>query len=135
MYVERSGAVWRVLSGHPKKSGLNPSGILFDEVHEQADRKLWDILRTAKGARRQPLTWASTTAGFDETTICFELHDTARKVRDGIFDLPTLLPVIFEADEKKDDWKAEETWRKCNPNLGISVKIEQRPPIATPSSA
>jgi phage terminase large subunit-like protein len=124
MYVEKSGAVWRVLSGQPKKSGLNASGIIFDEVHEQPDRKLWDIMKTSTIARRQPLTWAATTAGFDETTICYELHDTARKVRDGIFDLPTLLPVIFEADEKKQEWTAEETWRSCNPNYGLSVKIE-----------
>src|SRR4029077_12270656 len=87
MYVEKTGAVWRVLSGHPKKSGLNASGIIFDEVHEQADRKLWDILKTSTVARRQPMTWAATTAGYDETTICFELHELARKVRDAVFDV------------------------------------------------
>lgn len=124
IYVEKSGAVWRTLSGHPKKSGLNASGIVFDEVHEQADRKLWDILRTSTVARRQPMTFAATTAGYDETTICFELHELARKVRDAVFDMPTLLPVIFEADEKKDDWKSEETWRKANPNFGICPKVE-----------
>jgi phage terminase large subunit-like protein len=123
LYVTKTAAVWRVLSGHPKKSGLNPSGVIFDEVHEQADRKLWDILRTAMGARKQPLTWAATTAGFDEESICFELHELARRVRDGVIDVPTLLPVIFEADEK-DDWTSEATWRKANPNYGISVKAE-----------
>src|SRR2546430_11827676 len=124
MYVAQTGAVWRVLSGHPRQSGLNASGLIYDEVHEAADRKLWDILKTSMIARRQPMTWAATTAGFDETTICYELHETARKVRDGVFDLPTLLPVIFEADEKKEDWTSEETWRKCNPMYGISVKAE-----------
>src|SRR2546430_2519555 len=124
MYVEKTGAVWQALSGNPKKSGKNASGILYGEVHEAADRKLWDIMKTSTIARRQPMTWAATTAGFDETSICFELHETARKVRDGIFDLPTLLPVIFEADEKKEDWTSEETWRKCNPMYGISVKAE-----------
>lgn len=123
MYVEKTGAVWRVLSGHPKKSGLNASGILFDEVHEQADRKLWDILKTSTGARRQPMTWAATTAGFDETTICFELHELARRVRDGAVDVASLLPVIFEADEK-DDWTDERTHRKANPNFGVSIKAE-----------
>jgi phage terminase large subunit-like protein len=123
MYVEKTGAIWQALSGNPKKSGKNASGILYDEVHEAADRKLWDIMKTSTIARRQPMTWAATTAGFDENTICYELHDTARKVRDGIFDLPTLLPVIFEADEKKEDWTSEETWRKCNPMYGISVKV------------
>lgn len=123
LYVRKTHAVWRVLSGHPKKSGLNPSGVIFDEVHEQADRKLWDILRTAMGARKQPMTWAATTAGFDEQSICFELHELARRVRDGVIDVPTLLPVIYEADEK-DDWTSEATHRKANPNYGVSVKAD-----------
>lgn len=123
LYVPKANAIWRVLSGHPKKSGLNPSGVIFDEVHEQADRKLWDIIRTAMGARKQPLTWAATTAGFDEESIAFELHELARKVLEGILDIPTLLPVIYAASEK-DDWTAEKTHRKANPNFGISVKAE-----------
>jgi phage terminase large subunit-like protein len=123
MYVPNGPAVYRVLSGAPKKSGLNAHGIIFDELHEQPDRKLWDILHTSTVSRRQPVTWAATTAGYDDQTICWEIHERAVKVRDGIFDDPTFLPVIYAADEK-DDWTAEETWSKANPNLGVSVKID-----------
>ena len=124
MYLRKGGAVYRVLSGAPKKSGLNAHGLIFDEVHEQPDRKLWDTLHTSTVKRRQPVTWAATTAGYDETTICWELHDRAVKVRDGVYDDPTLLVAIYAADEKKDDWTSQETWRKANPNLGVSVKLE-----------
>jgi phage terminase large subunit-like protein len=123
IYVPQGGSVYRVLSAAPKKSGLNAHGLIFDELHEQPDRKLWDILHTSTAARRQPVTWAMTTAGYDQTTICWEIHERAIRVRDGVFDDPSLLPVIFAAEEK-DDWTAEETWRKANPNFGISVKAE-----------
>ena len=132
MYASASASVWRVLSGVPKKSGLNPHGIIFDEVHEQPNRKLWDVLHTGTGSRTQPMTIGATTAGFDETTICYELHSLAIKVQNGTVDIPTMLPVVFAADDStnpntgkpKDNWKSEKTWAKANPNLGISVKLD-----------
>jgi phage terminase large subunit-like protein len=123
IYVPAGGAVYRVLSAKPTKSGLNPHGIIFDELHEQPNRKLWDILHSATVARRQPLSWLMTTSGYDETTICWEIDQRALKVQSGVFEDPSLLPVIFGADEK-DDWTAEEIWKKANPNFGISVKAE-----------
>src|SRR6202795_2629321 len=118
------GCVYRVLSGLPKKSGLNAHGIIYDELHEAPSRKLWDILHTSTAARRQPLTWATTTAGYDEQTICFEIHERAIRIRDGVIDDPSFYPVIYAADEKKDDWTSEATWRKANPNFGVSVRTE-----------
>lgn len=123
MYMPGAGSVLRVLSGAPKKSGLNAHGIIFDEVHEQPDRKLWDILHTSTVSRRQPVTWAATTAGIDEESICKELHDRAVLVAKGTIDDISLLPVIYAAD-KNDDWARKETWEKANPNIGISVKVE-----------
>jgi len=116
--------VYRVLSADAyTKHGLNASCIVFDELHAQPSRELWDVLTTSTGARRQPLTIAITTAGFDRESICWELHEYARKVRDGIIEDPTFYPVIYAADES-DDWTNEATWRKANPNLGVSVKLE-----------
>lgn len=126
MYVRSTGSVYRVLSGATRKSGLNAHGIIFDELHEQPNRKLWDVLHTSTVARRQPLTWTTTTAGFggDDESICWEIHERAIKVRDGVFDDPSFLPVIYGADEKTDDWADEKVWAKANPNLGISVKVD-----------
>lgn len=120
--VPSTASSYKVLSSDAfTKHGLSAHGIIFDEVHAQPDRELWDVLTTSVGARRQPLTVAITTAGFDRHSLCYELYDHACKVRDGVIDDPTFLPVIYEAGPD-DDWKSPTTWRKAHPGLGVSVK-------------
>jgi phage terminase large subunit-like protein len=122
--VASTGSSYKVLSADaPTKHGLNAHGIIFDELHAQPNRELWDVLTTATGARRQPLIVALTTAGYNKHSICWELHEYALKVRDGIIEDPSFLPVIYAADED-DDWTSPKTWRKANPNLGVSVRRE-----------
>jgi len=117
-----SGSFYRVLSSDaPRQHGKNSHGIIFDELHTQPNRELWDVLTTSTGSRRQPLTFAFTTAGFDRQTICYEQYDYACKVRDGILEDDTFLPVIYESNEK-DDVFDEAIWRKANPNFEISLK-------------
>ena len=99
------------------KHGLNCHAVVFDELHTQPNRELWDVLRTSQGARRQPLTIALTTAGHDRSSICYEVHEYAINVRDGILEDDTFLPVLYCAD-KDDDWTKEETWKKANPGYG-----------------
>jgi phage terminase large subunit-like protein len=105
------------------KHGLNAHGIIFDELHAQPDRELWDVMTTSTGARRQPLCVAITTAGYDRKSICWEIWRYALAVRDGAIKDATFLPAIYAA-EAADDWTAEDTWRKANPNLGVSVKLD-----------
>jgi phage terminase large subunit-like protein len=105
------------------KHGLNPHGIVFDELHAQPNRELYDVLNTAMGKRRQPLMIMITTAGYDRNSICWEQHDYARQVAEGIVDDPTFYPAIWSASET-DDWTSPETWRKANPNYGVSVREE-----------
>ncbi len=105
------------------KHGLNAHGIIFDELHAQPDRELWDVMTTSTGARRQPLCVAITTAGYDRKSICWEIWRYALAVRDGAIKDATFLPAIYAA-EPADDWTAETTWRKANPNLGVSVKLD-----------
>jgi len=99
------------------KHGLNCHAVIFDELHTQPNRDLWDVLTTSTGARRQPIVMALTTAGHDRSSICYEVHEYAEKVRDGIIQDDTFLPVLYCADVD-DDWTAEETWRKANPGYG-----------------
>lgn len=114
------GAIYRVLSADaPRKHGLNPHGIIFDELHVQPNRELWDTLTMGTDARAQPLTLALTTAGYDRNSICWEQHDYALKVRDGIFEDPSFLPLIFAADHD-DDWTDRRIWAKANPSLGVT---------------
>lgn len=120
--VTRNGnRYWAISADAFTKHGLSPSGIIFDELHTQPDRELWDVLTTGTGARRQPITLALTTAGYDRTSLCWEIHQRAIRVRDGVEVDPTFLPVIYAADEK-DDWREEATWRKANPGYGVSVR-------------
>jgi phage terminase large subunit-like protein len=119
-----TGAVYRVLSADvPTKHGLDAHGILFDELHAQPNRELWDVLTTAVGARRQPLIIAITTAGSDRNSICWEQHDYARRVLDGRIEDPSFLPVIYGADPAAD-WTLPETWAQANPSLGKTLKRE-----------
>ena len=120
----REASFYRVLSADAfRAEGLNIHGLLFDELHAQKDRRLWDALRYGGAARAQPLIASITTAGYDRNSICFEQYAYAQAVlRDWRHD-PTFFPLIYEADEK-DEWTSEETWPKANPSWGVTIKPE-----------
>ena len=103
--------------------GLNVHGGLVDEVHAHKRRDLWDVLDTATGARSQALLSAITTAGTNRAGICYELRDYTCKVLQRVVDDETWFGIIFTIDEG-DDWRDPAVWRKANPNLGISVKLD-----------
>lgn len=105
------------------KHGLNPHGVVFDELHAQPNRDLYDVLRTGMGARRQPLFVMITTAGFDMESICYEQYEYARQVAAGTVVDPEYFVHITEAD-REDDWTDPAVWRKANPSLGVTVSEE-----------
>ncbi len=121
----RSNSFLKALSSESKtKHGFNASAIIYDELHVAPNRKLWDVLSTSQGARQQPLNIVITTAGYDRHSICYEIHDYAIKVRDGIIDDPTFLPVIYAAEEGAD-WLDERVWKRANPALGDFRYIDE----------
>jgi phage terminase large subunit-like protein len=104
--------------------GANASCVIYDELHTAKNRELWDVMATSMGARRDPLMIAITTAGvFDSNSVCWELYSYSKKVEEGVIEDPTFLPLVFEAD-LDDDIHDPETWKKANPNFGISIKPE-----------
>lgn len=103
--------------------GLNIHSGVVDEVHAHKTRAVWDVLDTATGARSQPLLTAITTAGSDRAGICYELRAYTIKVLEGVIADETWFGIIFTIDEG-DDWRDPKVWRKANPNLGVSVKID-----------
>jgi phage terminase large subunit-like protein len=122
--VTNQGSAYKVISADANtKHGYSPHGIIFDELHAQPNRDLYDTLRTGRGARRQPMEVYLTTAGYDRNSICWEVHEYAQRVLKKIVEDESFLAVIFSADET-DDWKSPETWTKANPNLGISISEE-----------
>jgi phage terminase large subunit-like protein len=121
-----TNSFYQVLSAESiTKHGLNTHGVVFDELHAQPNRKLYDVMMYGSGnARKQPLYFLITTAGTDRHSICWEVHKKAEEVLRGkIFD-PTFYPVIYAADEG-DDWTDEKVWAKANPSLGVTVNIER----------
>lgn len=103
--------------------GENISIGIIDEIHTQPNRDLYDVLKTSQAVRRQPLIISITTAGHDKESICYELWEHSRKVRDGIVDDPYFLPVVYEIRDG-EDWKDPRVWARVNPNLGRSVSLE-----------
>lgn len=104
--------------------GLNAHGIIFDELHVQAKRNLWDTLTTSTGSRLQPLVMAVTTAGYDRQSICYEQYDYAKRVARGAVNDPTFFSFICELD-KDDDWTDEALWPKANPALGDFRQLDE----------
>ena len=119
---ESKGNFFQAISSDSKtKHGFNANCIIFDELHTQPNRDLWDTLTTSTGARREPLTIAITTAGYDRQSICYELYNYAKRVLDKSISDESFYPVIYEA-EAEDDITSEEVWKKANPNYGISLR-------------
>ena len=117
---------YQVLSAEAyTKHGLNVHAVVFDELHAQPNRQLYDVMTHGSGdARKQPLYFLITTAGNDVNSICYEVHQKARDILDGRKIDPTFYPVIYGADEA-DDWTSSKVWKKANPSLGITVDIEK----------
>lgn len=103
--------------------GLNIHGALVDELHAHKTRKLWDVLETAMGARRQPLMAAITTAGSDLESVCWKQHEYGEKILEEINHDDSFFVYIACVDAE-DDWEDHRNWIKGNPNLGISVSLE-----------
>jgi phage terminase large subunit-like protein len=119
--VGKTRSSYKVLSAEAySKHGLNAHGIVFDELHAQPTRELWDVLTTSTGAREQPLTVAITTAGYDRESICYEQHAYAKKVASGIIEDPAYFAYIASAEEG-DDWTSSAIWQKANPGYGVTI--------------
>jgi len=103
--------------------GLNVHGAIIDELHAHKTRGVVDVLDTATGARRQPLLFEITTAGYDRHSICFEHQDYAIKALEGVLRDVSWFAFIASADEQ-DDWTEPQVWRKANPSFGLSVKAD-----------
>ena len=121
-----TNSFYQVLSAEAySKHGFNIHGVVFDELHTQPNRKLFDVMTKGSGdARMQPLYFLITTAGTDTHSICYETYQKAVDVLEGRKIDPTFYPVIYGADET-DDWTDPKVWKKANPSLGVTVQMEK----------
>lgn len=116
-------SVYRVLSAEAyTKEGLNPSRVLFDEVHVQPDDELWNVMNLGSGTRSQPLVLGITTAGVraDSTggdSVCFRLYQKGLRIQSGEEEDPSFFFRWYGAPDGADH-RDPGVWRAANPALG-----------------
>ena len=116
--------------------GASPSCAIVDEYHEHKTSELYDTMQTGMGARSQALMLVITTAGSDISGPCYLHQVELQKILEGVIENDQRFGIIFGVDEG-DDWTTEDSLRKANPNLGISIdadwlKTQQRDAQADP---
>ena len=121
---QNNGSIAPINAKSSTQDGLNPHLTVIDELHAHKDRSLFDVLRSATGARSNPLGWYITTAGYNTQGVCYEQRDYVCKILQGLISDDTYFGVIYTLDEGDDPYD-EAVWLKANPNLGVSVDIEK----------
>ena len=121
-----TNSFYQVLSAEAySKHGFNIHGVVFDELHTQPNRKLFDVMTKGSGdARMQPLYFLITTAGTDTNSICYETHQKAVDILEGRKVDPTFYPVIYGAGQE-EDWTDPKVWKKANPSLGETIGMDK----------
>ena len=121
----RSGSFYQALSSESRRAhGYNASAIIYDELAQAPNRKLFDVLTTSTAARAEPLMIVISTQSSDPNHIMSELVEYGRKVRDGVVKDVTFYPFILEAPVDADPW-SEKVWKACNPALGDFRSLEE----------
>jgi phage terminase large subunit-like protein len=118
-------SIYKPLEWNPgKQDGLNAHFCCIDEYHAHPNDELYNVIRNSMGARRQPLLFTITTAGFNREAPCYKHRQYCAGVLSGAIKDDALFSVIYTLDEG-DDWTDPAVWAKANPNWGISVNPRQ----------
>ena len=119
--VEENASTYKPLSKDTKnKDGLNIHCGICDERHAWKTNEIYEVLKTGTGARSQPLIFSISTAGTDTSYPYFQDLEFLRQVLLGIKEKDNHFIMLYEPD-KGDRWDDPETWRKVNPNFGVSL--------------
>lgn len=129
--VKATGSIYRCLSAEAySKEGLNPSLVIFDEVHAQPNRELWDVMALAMGARVEPLMIGITTAGVmtDSTgndSLCYSMYKHGQQVAGGLIDDPSFFFCWWEPQAGiQADHTDPKVWAESNPGFADLVSRE-----------
>ena len=116
----------RVAAVAGANDGMNIHGVICDELHEwigPKGRSTWDVLTNGIVARKQPLVFQITTAGWDEDTVCFQQYQYGKQVQSGKPKDPSYF--FFCCEPKRDaNHRSIKTWRAANPSFGVTVGEE-----------
>lgn len=117
------GTIQPVNAKSETQDGWNPHVVVLDELHAHKDRGLHDVMKSAFGARKNPLMLRITTAGVNVLGVCYEQRALVTKILDGIIQADHYFGIIFTLDEGDDEFDATK-WCKANPMLGVTPTLE-----------
>lgn len=123
VYDLKGGMMKPLSSDYGTHDGLNPNCGIIDEFHAHKDSGMFDVIKSAFGARRQPLMFIITTAGFDKSGVCYAYRENVIKVLRGVNEDDSLFGIIYTLDDKSE-WDDPKMWIKANPNLGVSLSAD-----------
>lgn len=123
VYEARGGTMKPLSSDYGTHDGLNPSCGIIDEFHAHRDSGMFDVIKSAFGARRQPLMFIITTAGFNKSGVCYAYRENVIKVLREVNEDDTLFGIIYTLDTN-EEWDDPRMWIKSNPNLGVSLSAD-----------
>ena len=123
VYELKGGTFKPLSSDYGTHDGLNPSCGIIDEFHAHKDSGMFDVIKSAFGARRQPLMFITTTAGFNKSGACYAYRENVIKVLRSINRDDSLFGIIYTLDDKSE-WDDPKMWIKSNPNLGVSLSAD-----------
>lgn len=123
VYEARGGMMKPLSSDYGTHDGLNPSCGIIDEFHAHRDSGMFDVIKSAFGARRQPLMFIITTAGFNKSGACYAYRENVIKVLREVNEDDTLFGIIYTLDAN-EEWDDPRMWIKSNPNLGVSLSAD-----------
>jgi phage terminase large subunit-like protein len=127
---KKTGSIYRVLSAEAfTKEGLNPHKVLFDEVHAQPNRELWDVMALAMGARPEPQMIGITTAGVradssGQDSLCYGLYQYGKRIAAGEINDASFFMAWWEPALADSDHRSPDTWREANPGFADLVDPE-----------
>ena len=128
MIMDTTNSKYEPLGADSKTlDGLNVHGAVIDEYHAHKTSELYDVIRSGMGARKQPLMFIITTAGFDKKAPCYTEREYARKILEGVVENDeyfAFIATIDDEDIEKENYYTENIWIKANPNMGVSLYLD-----------
>jgi phage terminase large subunit-like protein len=151
--VRSTASFFRPISS--EKKGLDGKRVhmaLLDEIHEHPSPLVVDKMRAGTKGRRQALIFMITNSGFDPESVCWNQHEFSRKILEGLVESDGHFSYICHLDACEecqsegyvqpkdgcatcDSWLDEDVWRKANPNLGVSIRVEYLRELVTEAVA
>jgi phage terminase large subunit-like protein len=138
MEHKKSGRTWRVIPADADTNdGEKVSVLLFDELHRQRHRALYDVMTRNQSAATEPLTCYFTTAGDDDSTVCRQVHDYGEQIAAGSLSNPRFHYRRYGIEDG-EDWEDEAVWKRANPSLGVTktlatLRREHAKAVASPA--